>query len=169
MKHINNRYLRTSALTLAVAAVSFAGFGCEDDSGLDEAREAGGDAAEAVNDEKQELLGDAAEKLGEAKGTVEEMGENAQEMAEEMGVSLDNLDEIDFSALGEGQMTDMLDKAQTAIGEGRIDQAKGLIEKLEGMRDKLPESVVAKLDSVKTMLDKAGSMGDAAKGLMGAE
>ncbi|MEM6561075.1 MAG: hypothetical protein AAF656_05720, partial [Planctomycetota bacterium] len=80
------------------------------------------------------------------------------------------LDQVDWSALTDGQAEGMIEQLKKLISEGKIEKAKEILAKLDGMADKLPESVTSKLDGVRSLLDKAEGMGemkDAAGDLLG--
>lgn len=158
-------WLRRFVLAAGVAAVSVAGIGCEEDEVGDATEDADAEVAEAAEDARGDLLGAAQEQADAAGESLAEVQDKAGEMANEMGVDLNDLDNVDFSALTGEQAQSMIEQLENLIGEGKIDQAKSLLAKLEGMDDKLPDSVKSRLEGVRTLLEKAESMGGAADAL----
>lgn len=49
----------------------------------------------------------------------------------------------------------LLDQANSAIQDGKLDQAQAAVDKLQGMKSSLPEAMQKKVDALTQSLDKA--------------
>ena len=165
MKHINNLYLRTSALALAVAAVSVAGLGCETEDmneAQEEMQEADARVGAAAAESSADLAEEAGDALEEAEDSIADKAAEAKELMEEMdGMSIEQI-----ASLSETDLSARLEQVQDMIGEGNLDGAKSMLEKLGSAKDMLPASIQEKITAAEALLEKAVNMKDAA-GVLG--
>ncbi len=99
----------------------------------------------ACDSETENATENAVEKAKENAEEAEDKAENAADKAKNM--SEDALEKTRSMA------EDTMDKIEAAIDEGRLDDAKEMLGKVEGMLDKLPASMKEKYNSLKATLE----------------
>jgi len=154
---------------LSIALMLAAGLvvGCDDSkSAIDGAADSAAGAVEGAAEGVGDAAGDLKDSAGGAMDAAKDKGADAMNAAKDKGaealegvkktagdalggLSLDSLK--DGMSLEGGQLDGIIEKVKGLIGEGKIDQAKSWITKLEGLN--LPEGYADKIASLKGMLD----------------
>ncbi|MEM8873527.1 MAG: hypothetical protein AAGD32_04630 [Planctomycetota bacterium] len=148
--------LKSLMLAAAVSGVAFVGVGCEESSTTDDVTDAVDEAADEAAAEGSSML-DSIKDEAAARG--EEITDGAVDaMKEKAGEALESLAGPELAAKAE----EMLGQAETMITEKNFAGAKEILDKLIALKDKLPEPMAARLESLTSMLDKAQGAADAA-------
>jgi predicted negative regulator of RcsB-dependent stress response len=178
MKHMNRVKMLSLAATAALGVGLVAGCEAETDGPADAAE----DAAEASANAQEELAEGRAEAdaalADSVKDATDDLAAGAQDALDDAEDAVENamddlpdLDSVDLTQLdGEsllGRVEEMIERAKGLISDGKFDQAKTLLDKLDGVKGKLPEAVVSQIDAARGLLDQATSLGGGAEAVGG--
>lgn len=143
---------------IAAAAMLAAGLfviGCDEDA-TKKAAENTSDAAKKVEDGAKKVADDTGKKMDEAGTKAADgasavgnmMGDAGNKMADMAGDAKKKM----MEAMG-GDPSELLKKAETLIGEGKLPDAKAILEKIKPYVEKLPADLQPK---AKELLGKVG-------------
>lgn len=134
---MNNRLMLalSAALLLALS-------GCSDDGqSTTEGEAGGGSAMDAVKDKAQAAMDSASE-----------AGKQAMDAATEAaGIAKDQTQELADGAKAKAE--DLIEQVKTYLAENNLDSAEGLMDRLRGLKDSVPESIKTEIDRLEKKID----------------
>jgi hypothetical protein len=152
--HKENSMKTSKIAAAAILAASLFVIGCEEEkkNTMDAAKGAADSAAksaDAAKDAAKDAAGAAKDAAGSAKDAAKDTAKDAGNMMSGMaGDAMAKMKE----AMG-GDPSELLKKAEALIGEGKLPDAKAILEKIKPYVDKLPADLQTK---AKELIGKVG-------------